>query len=99
MAEILGLPRYNYHILDFMVSSETKDKEVGLAAMEQMLEGIERPRNMKEDLLCRHLDLPEGAGTFNERMKDVLRKSFTDAEEYAFLREDERFWQLVERLG
>lgn len=67
--------------------------------MEQMLEGIERPRNMKEDLLCRHLDLPEGAGTFNERMKDVLRKSFTDAEEYAFLREDERFWQLVERLG
>ncbi|XCP86853.1 helix-turn-helix domain-containing protein [Roseburia hominis] len=98
MTKALERSPYNYYVLDFLVASEMKDKEMGLAALAEMIGGIEKPRNMREELFCRHLELSEGAGQFNEQMKCMLRKSFMEAEECAFLREDERFVELMERL-
>lgn len=98
VARVLERSAYNYYVMDFLVASEMKDKEMGLDALEKMVEGIESPRNMREELLCRHMGLPEGAGMFSSQMKNVLKRNLMEAKECAFLRGEERFEKIVERI-
>lgn len=79
--------------LELAVYEKDAEKAIGIA--EKMLENIEDLYCFTESDLYRHMEFKEPRGLFFEKLKDNLWRNFREGQEFHFLRNDERWRNLV----
>lgn len=86
---------YSHKTLKFQIAAVQKDKEGALGALEEMFAALEKPWNMKEQFLYRHMTPKEEPFLVSKQFQDVLRQSMENEEELDFLRGEPRFERLL----
>ncbi len=74
-----------------------KDADAVVAVMKDMLSGVERIRDFTNTPLYEHMDFKEIREEFIAEIKENLLKCFRDEESFGFLKNDERWRELVKK--
>ena len=68
-----------------------------IAAMEEMLSGVEEIESFRNSSLYEHMEFKEIKEEDLEEIKENLRKCFRDEENFEFLKNDSRYQNLILR--
>ncbi len=74
-----------------------KDADAVVAVMKDMLSSVERIRDFTNTPLYEHMDFKEIRDEFIAEIKENLLKCFRDEESFGFLKNDERWRELVKK--
>ncbi len=74
-----------------------KDADAVVAVMKDMLSSVERIRDFTNTPLYEHMDFKEIRDEFIAEIKENLLKCFRDEESFGFLKNDERWQELVKK--
>lgn len=93
LAEHFGQGDYEKWVIRLQAACLTRDTEAGLAAVKGLLAALEGGWKPQGDLYA-HLS-SKAPGDLLERLGPGIRRELAEGEEYAFLREDGRFWAVM----
>lgn len=81
---------------DLPLAVYQKDKEKTLQVLEAIAENVATVTDFKKSKLYRHMNFSKSGA---ENIKWMLAKSLDKDEDLEFLKDDERFWKVQEKLG
>ncbi len=94
-AKCFEMGRYHEASSGFELAVMEKDVDAVVAAMEELLSGVEHIQDFRKSFLYEHMNFKEAKEEFVKELKETLLKSFRDDEEYRFLQDDKRWKQLT----
>lgn len=95
IVRVMEMGAYMEVSADLPLAVYQKDKEKTLRVLEAIEENLSRLTDFKKSRLYRHMDFSESGA---ENIKWMLAKSLDKDEELEFLKDDERFWKVQEKL-
>ena len=95
-AKCFEMGRYHEALSGFELAVMEKDADAVVAAMEELLSGVEHIQDFRKSFLYEHMNFKEAKEEFVKELKETLLKSFRDDEEYDFLRDNKRWKELTE---
>lgn len=97
IGKILEMSEYMIDSPRLSMALEQKDKEKSLEFLERIIEHLQTIDSFKKADLYRHMKFTETSD--KSMVKTMLKKALENDEEMEFLREDERFQELIKRLS
>lgn len=95
MARCFGMGKYYEASAGLEMATMKKDAEAVLEIMREMLSGLEQFGSFSGNPLYEHMNFKEMREEFREEMKQNLLAAFRDEESFGFLKEDQRWRELV----
>lgn len=95
MARCFGMGKYYEASAGLEMATMKKDAEAVLEIMREMLSGLEQFGSFSGNPLYEHMNFKEMREEFREEMKQNLLAAFRDEENFGFLKEDQRWRELV----
>ena len=89
-----GLPEWMGYNAHLQLALEKKDKEESLAILRKMLPAMKKKWNPQHNPLYRYTVVSNSA-RFSDRLADIFYDELTNNEEYAFIRDDAEFAELI----
>ena len=83
----------------FEIAALEKDADTVIAAMEEMISGVEEIESFRNSSLYEHMEFKEIKEEDLEEIKENLRKCFQDEENFGFLKNDSRYQNLIPAAG
>lgn len=86
-----------YHELTCRLEFETaaKDADAAIKTMEEILASIDKITDFRKSPLYEHMDYKAPNEEFTADLKEKILTCFRDEETYGFLKNDERYWELI----
>ena len=86
-----------YHELTCRLEFETaaKDADAAIKTMEEILASIDKITDFRKSPLYEHMDYRAPSEEFTADLKEKILTCFRDEETYGFLKDDERYWELI----
>ena len=98
-AKFFEMGKY-YEVSSFLeIAALEKDADTVIAAMEEMLSGVEEIESFRNSSLYEHMEFKEIKEEDLEEIKENLRKCFRDEENFEFLKSDSRYQNLIPAAG
>ena len=98
-AKFFEMGKY-YEVSSFLeIAALEKDADTVIAAMEEMLSGVEEIESFRNSSLYEHMEFKEIKEEDLEEIKENLRKCFQDEENFGFLKNDSRYQNLIPAAG
>ncbi len=98
-AKFFEMGKY-YEVSGFLeIAALEKDADTVIAAMEEMLSGVEEIESFRNSSLYEHMEFKEIKEEDLEEIKENLRKCFRDEENFEFLKSDSRYQNLIPADG
>lgn len=98
-AKFFEMGKY-YEVSSFLeIAALEKDADTVIAAMEEMLSGVEEIESFRNSSLYEHMEFKEIKEEDLEEIKENLRKCFRDEENFEFLKNDSRYQNLIPAAG
>lgn len=98
-AKFFEMGKY-YEVSGFLeIAALEKDADTVIAAMEEMLSGVEEIESFRNSSLYEHMEFKEIKEEDLEEIKENLRKCFRDEENFEFLKSDSRYQNLIPAAG
>lgn len=97
LARCFEMGKYHAACCGLEIATVEKDSDKVIAFMEEMLSSVEEIGDFRKAPLYEHLEFKEMKEEFVEETKENLLKCFREEETYGFLKEDERWKELVSR--
>lgn len=98
-AKFFEMGKY-YEVSSFLeIAALEKDADTVIAAMEEMLSGVEEIESFRNSSLYEHMEFKEIKEEDLEEIKENLRKCFRDEENFGFLKNDSRYQNLIPAAG
>lgn len=98
-AKFFEMGKY-YEVSGFLeIAAQEKDADTVIAAMEEMLSGVEEIESFRNSSLYEHMEFKEIKEEDLEEIKENLRKCFRDEENFKFLKNDSRYQNLIPAAG
>ena len=98
-AKFFEMGKY-YEVSGFLeIAALEKDADTVIAAMEEMLSGVEEIESFRNSSLYEHMEFKEIKEEDLEEIKENLRKCFQDEENFGFLKNDSRYQNLIPAAG
>ena len=98
-AKFFEMGKY-YEVSGFLeIAAQEKDADTVIAAMEEMLSGVEEIESFRNSSLYEHMEFKEIKEEDLEEIKENLRKCFRDEENFGFLKNDSRYQNLIPAAG
>ncbi len=98
-AKFFEMGKY-YEVSSFLeITALEKDADTVIAAMEEMLSGVEEIESFRNSSLYEHMEFKEIKEEDLEEIKENLRKCFRDEENFGFLKNDSRYQNLIPAAG
>ena len=87
----------SYHELTCKLEYETavKDTDAAIKTMEEILASIDTIGDFRKSPLYEHMDYKAPSEEFTADLKEKILTCFRDEETYGFLKNDERYWELI----
>lgn len=98
-AKFFEMGKY-YEVSSFLeIAALEKDADTVIAAMEEMISGVEEIESFRNSSLYEHMEFKEIKEEDLEEIKENLRKCFRDEENFGFLKNDSRYQNLIPAAG
>ena len=98
-AKFFEMGKY-YEVSSFLeIAALEKDADTVIAAMEEMLSGVEEIESFRNSSLYEHMEFKEIKEEDLEEIKENLRKCFQDEENFGLLKNDSRYQNLIPAAG
>ena len=98
-AKFFEMGKY-YEVSSFLeIAALEKDADTVIAAMEEMISGVEEIESFRNSSLYEHMEFKEIKEEDLEEIKENLRKCFRDEENFGFLKNDSRYQNLITAAG
>lgn len=97
LARCFEMGKYHEACCGLEIATVEKDSDKVIAFMEEMLSSVEEIGDFRKAPLYEHLEFKEMKKEFVAETKENLLKCFREEETYGFLKEDERWKELVGR--
>lgn len=98
-AKFFEMGKY-YEVSSFLeIAALEKDADTVIAAMEEMISGVEEIESFRNSSLYEHMEFKEIKEEDLEEIKENLRKCFQDEENFGFLKNDSRYQNLIPAAG
>ena len=98
-AKFFEMGKY-YEVSGFLeIAALEKDADTVIAAMEEMLSGVEEIESFRNSSLYEHMEFKEIKEEDLEEIKENLRKCFQDEKNFGFLKNDSRYQNLIPAAG
>lgn len=98
-AKFFEMGKY-YEVSSFLeIAALEKDADTVIAAMEEMISGVEEIESFRNSSLYEHMEFKEIKEEDLEEIKENLRKCFRDEENFGFLKNDRRYQNLIPAAG
>lgn len=98
-AKFFEMGKY-YEVSSFLeIAALEKDADTVIAAMEEMISGVEEIESFRNSSLYEHMEFKEIKEEDLEEIKENLRKCFRDEENFEFLKSDSRYQNLIPAAG
>lgn len=97
LARCFEMGKYHEVPCRLEIATLEKDADRVIETMKEMLSCVEKMGDFRNSFLYEHLEFKETRGEFLAELKEKLLKGFREDESYGFLREDERWKELVSK--
>ena len=98
-AKFFEMGKY-YEVSSFLeIAALEKDADTVIAAMEEMISGVEEIESFRNSSLYEHMEFKEIKEEDLGEIKENLRKCFRDEENFGFLKNDSRYQNLIPAAG
>ena len=98
-AKFFEMGKY-YEVSSFLeIAALEKDADTVIAAMEEMISGVEEIESFRNSSLYEHMEFKEIKEEDLEEIKENLKKCFRDEENFGFLKNDSRYQNLIPAAG
>lgn len=95
LARTFEMGQYQEASCRLELATMEKDKEAVVEIMKQMLDGVDDITAFGKTRLYEHMTFKEVSKDFQEELRDNLLKAFRDEDSYGFLKDDQRWQELV----
>ena len=90
-----NLWKYTKYVAHMQYGISTKDKEMTINSLKSVFSSFENSWDLSESVLYKHMEFKGNSDEYLSNFKAMFIKTMTESEEFDFLRDDDRFIQML----